>query len=147
MPIFDNTHDVLCHIFTQPNPENGSPPPDHMAWVVFANGTLFYASPTDELPVGSSLDQIEQAGLGALRDLGPVAGGSPSADFTVSYLDQWFPDQIIYLVTYDNPAIATVVFADEVDELSAGLTGRTKRMTDLEELTVVAVRGFDGVER
>ena len=50
----------------------------------------------------------------------------------------------MYFVTYDHPAIATVVIADQEDDLSAGLAGRAYREADLEGLTATEIRGFDG---
>jgi len=114
-----------------------------MAWVVFANGTCFYTAPTDELPATSTRVEVEAAGKAALRELGPVHVGSPSADFNPVRLDGWFPDEPVWFVTFDHPAIATIV-VHEGSDLAIGLRGRSLREADHDEQRVVLVRRFDG---
>lgn len=142
-----STHSVLLHMFTSPNPATGAAPPEHVAWAVFEHGTCFYTAPNDELDVDASLDDIGRAALDALRELGPAQPGSPSGDFNVTHLDAWYPGDTVYFVTYDHPAIANVVFADEVNEVAAGLAGRGARSADAEHPVIVQVRDFRGEER
>lgn len=142
-----NPSAVLEHIFTHANPQTGSQPPEHIAWVVFAEGTIFYAYPSDDLPADASLDSIEAAAKAALQELGPVIAGTPAADFNPVHLDAWFPDEHVFFVTYDHPAIATIVVADSIDPLTVGLQGRARRQADLEALQVRQVRGFTGQTR
>ncbi len=137
---------ILEHLFTSDNPVTGSSPPPAMAWVVFENGTCFYTAPSDELPVTATLDQIEAAGKAALRELGPVHVGTPSADFNSSLLDGWFPDEPVWFVSYDHEAIATIVVGEGTD-LSMGLAARSQREADHDAMVVRVVRGFDGSTR
>jgi hypothetical protein len=138
---------VLEHVFTHENPTTGSKPPEHMAWVIFANGTAFFTAPTDALPADTSLDAIEAAGKAALQELGPVLVGTSSADFNPVWLEAWFPGEYAYFVTFDHPAIASIVVAREENRLAAGLAGRKQRTADLEALEVIEVRGFSGEVR
>jgi len=142
-----STHAVLHHIFTNANPTTGAAPPAHVAWAVFEHGTLFYTFPNDDLDVDASVDDISRAAVDAIRELGPAHPGSPAGDFNVSHLDSWYPGDTVYFVTYDHPAIANVVFAAEVNEVAAGVTGRSARSADAEHPVVVLVRDFHGEER
>jgi hypothetical protein len=114
-----------------------------MAWVVFAHGTVFFSAPTEVLPAGASLAQIAEAGKAALRELGPVHVGSPSADFKPTRLDGWFPDEPVWFVGFDHPNIATIVVVD-AKPVTAGLEARSRRQRDHDEQVIVCVRGFDG---
>ena len=134
---------ILERVFTSKNPVTGSDPPPAMAWVVFENGTCFYTAPSDALPVTATRDQIEAAGKAALRELGPVHVGSPSADFNPARLDGWFPDDPVWFVTFDHEAIATILVGEGTD-LAMGLQGRSLREADHDAMVVVLVRGFDG---
>lgn len=129
-------------MFTRPSP-SGSPPPP-VCWVVFEYGTIFYAGLTGELAADASLDEIRGAAIDALVELGPVVAGGPAGDFSVARLDEWFPDEPVYFVTFDDPRVAAVVIDDVDSELAAGLLGRAAREDDLESQAVVEVRGFDG---
>ena len=135
--------EVLHKVFTSKNPTTGSAPPPHMAWAVFANGTAFYSEPTDTLPVDAPFDAIADAGRAALRELGPVIAGTPAADFNSSRLDNWFPDEPVWFVTYDHPSIITILVSDG-DDLRAGLEGRSRRQQDHDETSIVLVRRFTG---
>ncbi|HEU4404117.1 MAG TPA: hypothetical protein VFS43_02315 [Polyangiaceae bacterium] len=137
---------VIEHLFTNPNPTSGSGPPEHMAWVVFENGTAFFTTPSDALPLGSSLDALERAAKAALDELGPVRAGGPAGDFNVSHLATWFPGEFVFFVSFDHNSIATVVTGDSDDRLSAGLEGRSRRDVDVREKKVVVARGFDGAK-
>lgn len=132
---------VIEHLFTNPNPDTGLPPSAAVAWVIFANGTVFYTYPTDDLPLDASAEAIEAAAIAALRELGPVVPGTSSADFNPTHLANWFPGEHVYLVTYDHPNIATVV-VEGVDRLSAGLAARARRDADHAALRVEQVRRF-----
>jgi hypothetical protein len=135
---------VLEHLFTHPNPHSGSPPPPHTAWVVFAQGTVFYSLPDAALPVDSGRDTLVAAALAALDALGPVCAGTPSADFHPGHLAAWFPDATVYLVNYASPAVASVFFGDGQSPLEAGLAARACRQRDFEARDIVAVRDFHG---
>lgn len=135
--------DVLHKIFTNNNPVSGSPPPPHMAWAVFANGTAFYTEPTDALPVDASFDAIGDAGRAALRELGPVIAGTAAADFTSRRLDNWFPDEPVWFITYDRPSIVTILVTPGND-IRVGLEGRSRRQRDHDEGAIVLVRRFTG---
>jgi len=135
---------VLDHIFTNPNPSTKSPPPEHVAWAIFAEGTIFYTFPNDELPVDASPERIAAAARTALQELGPVLAGTPSADFNPVLLSAWFPHEHVFFVTYDHPAIATIVLADAPEALPAGLAGRIARDADLESLELIEIRDFHG---
>jgi hypothetical protein len=135
---------VLEHVFSHENPGTGSQPPEHMAWVVFASGTAFFSEPSDELPRDARGPELIRAAKIALEELGPVIPGTPSADFNPVLLDDWFPGEFIYFVSYDHPSVATIVIADEDDALAAGLEARARRNADHELRRVVEIRDFSG---
>jgi len=135
---------VLEHVFSHENPGTGSQPPEHMAWVVFASGTAFFSEPSDELPIDALGPELVRAAKIALEELGPVIPGTPSADFNPVLLDDWFPGEFIYFVSYDHPSVATIVITDEDDGLAAGLEARARRTTDHEVRHVVEIRDFRG---
>ncbi len=135
---------VLEHVFTHENPTTGSQPPELMAWVVFENGTAFFSAPTDELGSDATQDELVAAARIAMAELGPVIAGTPAGDFNPVCLDAWFPGEYVYFVTYDHPAIATVVIAEKPDDLAAGLTGRARREADLSGLDAREIRDFQG---
>jgi hypothetical protein len=135
---------VIEHVFTHDNPTTGSTPPEHMAWVVFANGTVFFSAPNDMLTLDASAEAVAAAAREALRELGPVIPGTPAGDFNAAHLGGWFPGEHVYFVTYDHPAVATVVLADAQNDLAAGLEGRARRAADSEAMEVELIRTFDG---
>lgn len=136
---------MLEHVFTHQNPTTGSLPPEQMAWVVFEHGTAFFSAPTDDLTVDADMHELVAAARIAMAELGPVIAGTPAGDFNPVSLEDWFPGELIYFVTYDHPAIATVVFTQEDDDdLSAGLAGRSRREADLEGLCAREIRDFHG---
>ncbi|MCP4129405.1 MAG: hypothetical protein GY754_00175 [bacterium] len=137
---------IIEYLYTNENPETGAAPPEHMAWVVFKNGTVYLSAPCDELPVDSSLETIALKAKEALNELGPVVPGAASADFNVSLLDGWFPEDSIYLVTYTHPNIASIIIGEEDEETVAGMEGRSRRDMDLENTEIIVVRGFDGTK-
>lgn len=134
---------VMEHMFTRPSPTGGAPPPE-VAWVIFDNGTVFYTGPTEALGAAATTAEIERAARDALAEIGPVIAGSPSADFNVVRLEQWFPDDPVYFVTFDDPRIAAVIIDEVEAEVTAGLLGRAARDADRDDPQVVEVRGFDG---
>src|SRR5262249_26178684 len=142
-PAMSTTEEIVERIFTSPNPETGSHPPPHIAWVSFANGSVFFTAPTDGLPVDASPDAIADAGKAALRALGPAQVGPPWADSNPVRLDGWSPDEPVWFVGFDHPAIATVVVLD-TQPVTAGLEARQRRQIDHDELVLACVRGFDG---
>lgn len=137
--------DVIETLFTTENPATGSQPPAQIAWVVFAHGTVFFTTPTDALPLDTSFDALADAARAALHELGPVIPGTSSADFNISRLDGWYPDDPVWFVAFDHPALATIVIED--DELAAGLVARSLRQQDHEDRAIVLVRHFDGTVR
>ena len=138
--------DVLERVYTTVNPVTGSEPPV-AAWAVFGNDTFFLTAPTDDLPGDAAHEAIREAGLKALRDLGPVVPGTPAGDFQCSRLDHFFPDETVWIVSFGPSEIGGVVVGPESD-LEAGLLARANRDADCEEERVVLVRAFDGtVER
>lgn len=137
---------IFEHIFTTANPETASQPPEHLAWVMFENGTAFFTKPTEELTPETNADALVEAARKALDELGPVAAGGPGGDFNVSLLNSWFPDEFVYFVTFGHPALATIVIADADNELAAGLDGRGRRDSDVRGKKVTLVRTFDGTK-
>ena len=135
---------VLEHVFSHENPGTGSQPPEHMTWVVFANGTAFFSEPSDELPLEATPAEIVRAAEIALEELGPVIPGTPSADFNPVLLDEWFPGEFIFFVSYDHPSVATIVIAEDDDALSAGLEARARRNADIDARSIVEIRDFRG---
>ena len=43
--------DVIEKVFTSKNPETGGEPPENLAWVIFENGTVFLAAPSEQTPL------------------------------------------------------------------------------------------------
>lgn len=136
--------EVVEHLFTSVNPETGSRPPERIAWAVFAGGTVFFATPSDDLPLTASARELARAARQALRQLGPVVAGSPAGDFSTSLLDTWFPGEYVFFITYDHPSIANVILAEDDDELAAGIIGRQIRAGDHATMEVDLVRDFSG---
>jgi hypothetical protein len=141
--LMPSPEEVIAHVFTSKNPATGSAPPAEIAWVVFEHGTVFFSVPTDELPAGSSLVAIADAARAALRELGPVRAGTPSADFNPTQLTSWYPDEPVWFVGFDHPSLVTIVTM-EAEPLVAGIAARGRRQHDHDEQTIVVVRGFDG---
>ena len=54
---------VIERLFTTENPETGTVPPPHMAWVVFANGTAFFTVPSDDAPLGADASALRETAL------------------------------------------------------------------------------------
>lgn len=142
-----STASVIEHVFTHVNPTTGSEPPKHMAWVIFEHGTTFYTTPTEKLPVDSSLDVLVEAAKQSLMELGAIQPGSSSGDFKTAHLKGWFPSEFVYFVTYDHPAVISVVISEEKDDLNAGLDGRARRATDHDSMNISVARDFNGTER
>jgi hypothetical protein len=132
---------VIERVFTTVNPATGSKPPPEIAWVVFEHGTVFFATPSEALPADATTAAIEAAGRAALRELGPVHAGTPSADFNPTLLSSWYPDDKVWFVGFDHPSIVTIVTLDGTN-LVAGLEARRRRQLDHDAPNVVAVRGF-----
>ena len=145
-PTGPSAAEVLEKVFTSANPATGSQPPPAMAWVVFAHGTAFFTTPTIGLPPDASFDAIADAARAALTELGPVLVGSPAADFHTARLDGWYPDDPVWFVSYDHPAIATIILHGGA-ELAAGILARGHRQQDHDEQQIVLVRRFDGSTR
>ncbi|MFB4313219.1 hypothetical protein [Actinomadura sp. 21ATH] len=100
------------------------------SWVAFEHGTcVILMAPEDDLAAQA---------VGILREYGPVAAGTPAADFGTIELDD-APGWVVYghhddVLTYVAPGEV-----EDPDELRVGLLGRSKRDLDGRELTVVHV--------
>ena len=138
--------EIIERVFTTANPTTGSQPPPQMAWVIFEHGTAFFAAPSDALAADASFDTLADAATAALAELGPVHVGTSSADVNPSRLDGWFPEEPVWFVSFDHPAIATVVVVESSD-LAAGMMARGLRQQDHDEQRIVLVRRFDGAKR
>jgi hypothetical protein len=138
--------EVIERILTTANPDTGSLPPE-AAWAVFEHGTVFFSAPEDGLTEEASLDDVAEAAHAALRELGPVLPASASADFSVSRLSGWYPDDPVWFITFDSDTIATIVIEEAPNDLVAGLSGRVIRDRDHEAPQLVAVRNFRGEQR
>lgn len=136
--------EVIEKVFTTANPDTDSLPPPEMAWAVFEHGTVFFAAPGEALDASASLDDVAEAARAALGELGPVVPASSAADFTVSRLSGWFPDDPVWFVGFDSATLATVLIEDFDNDLAAGLTGRVIRDRDHESRQLVTVRNFRG---
>jgi hypothetical protein len=139
--------EVIEKVFTTANPGTGSLPPPNIAWAVFEHGTVFFAAPGDGLDVSASLDDVEAAARAALGELGPVRVASSSADFTVSRLDGWYPQDPVWFIGFDSATLATIVIEDVDSDLAAGQAGRAIRDRDHEAMQVVSARNFRGERR
>lgn len=136
--------DVITQVFTTANPTTGHAPPEHVAWALFANETVFLTMPTEALPVDASPAALKSAAQAALLELGPPRAGTPSADFRVVRLP-WFPDDYVYMVSYSHPNIFNIIIADEeTSDLVAGMTARATREMDVEQPDIIAWRDFAG---
>jgi hypothetical protein len=133
-------------MFTTANPSNGSLPPEHMAWVVFAHGTVFYSTPGDGLPVDATFDMLAKEACSALTQLGRAQAGTESADFNPHRLEDWFPDEPVWWVAFSHDSIGTLVTM-HAQPLAVGLSGRARRDLDVAEQSIVCIRSFDGTSR
>lgn len=134
---------TIEHMFTTTSP-SGSEPPDPLAWAVLEHGTVFYSQPSESLPLGATLEAVERAARAALSELGPVVPATPRGDFQVARLDGWFPDDPVFFVTFEHPAIATVIIEEVQGDMGAGLLGRVARQRDHDAPRFVMVRNFRG---
>jgi hypothetical protein len=101
------------------------------SWVVFENGTcVVLVEPESDL---------EAQAVSLLREWGPVHPGSPAGDFRTITLE----NGLGWVVTCHHNDILTFVSPDElghdVNDLTIGLLGRSKRGQDAEGLRVVHV--------
>ncbi|HEX8913444.1 MAG TPA: hypothetical protein VF796_13870 [Humisphaera sp.] len=104
---------------------------DGKSWVLFANGTcVILTNPQPDLAARA---------VAILREWGPVHAGSSAGDFSVIHLS----DHPGWVVTSHHNDVLTYVAPDEVgdepSDLVIGLTGRSKRGQDAEELRVLHV--------
>ncbi|HKE15360.1 MAG TPA: hypothetical protein VKB80_10865 [Kofleriaceae bacterium] len=136
--------DVIERIFTTRNPETGSAPPVQIAWAVFEHGTAYLSAPTDALGADATVEEVAEAARAALRELGPAHAGSASGDFRVNRLSGWYPDEPVWFIGFDSPALATVLIEELETDLAAGLAGRALRDRDHASMRLVAVRNFRG---
>lgn len=101
------------------------------SWVLFAHGTcVILMDPQPDLAAQATA---------ILRKWGPVHAGSSAGDFSVIHLS----DHPGWVVTSHHNDVLTYVAPDEVGdeppEVVVGLTGRSKRNQDAEELRVLHV--------
>ena len=141
-----NVADFIHQVFTTPNPSTGSLPPEHMAWVVFAHGTVFYSIPSHRVPLDATFDMLAKEACAALKELGPAIAGTESADFNPHRLEGWFPEEPVWLVGFDHENVATLVTMD-AEAITVGLSGRARRDLDVAEQSIVCIRRFDGTSR
>lgn len=137
--------DIVENIFTTPNPETGSQPPENIAWVLFENDTIYLAIPSELTPLGSDFEQLAKVARQELKSLGVAAGGTSSADFSVNKVS-WYPNDYIFMVTYDHGHIFNIsIQENETNDVSIGVLSRSARSLDAEELKVKKVRDFNKV--
>jgi hypothetical protein len=139
--------EVIEMVLTTANPVSGSSPPPEIAWAVFEHGTVFFTAPDDGLDVSASVGDVEAAARAALDELGPVRVATSSADFTVSRLDAWYPDDPVWFIGFDSATVATILIEDFDGDLAAGLAGRAIRDQDQQGMRLVSVRNFRGERR
>lgn len=112
---------------------------DGKSWVLFEHGTcVVLAEPGADELAARAADELAAQAVRVLREFGPVLPGSPAADFGTIPLDR-APG---WVVTGHHPDVLTYVAPGEVDEpdsLAVGLTGRSKRHQDAEDLAVIHV--------
>lgn len=110
--------------------------PDFPDWVLFVGGTYVILDEEAEKVAP------RQGAIRRMKEFGPVAAGTPSADFSVMALsatDGW-------VVSGHGRGIYTYVHPSELRgaaplDVEIGLLGRSKRHTDAEELEVVHING------
>lgn len=95
-------------------------------WVIFEHGTcvIIYQPPKD----------LKAEAIEVLQKYGSVAAGTPSADFTVTKVDQG------WIVTGNQPGILNYVSEDEgrgKENYEIGLLGRNKKEQDSKELKII----------
>jgi hypothetical protein len=137
--------EVIEKIFTTPNTETGSLPPEKIAWVLFQNGTVFLTAPNDYITENWTFEELATEAKQCLTEFGLPLAGTPSADFAVSQLTAWYPNDYVYVITYEHPNIFNFgIYEQEETDIMVGLTGRNKRGQDTEELKIIAIRNFFG---
>src|SRR5918998_1702225 len=101
------------------------------SWVLFEHGTCVILT--------SPVADLAGAAMALLKEWGPVIVGTLAGDFNVIALQ----DDPGWVVTSHHPDILTYVGTDEFeggatpDDMIIGLTGRSKRAQDAEELQVI----------
>ena len=104
---------------------------DGKSWVLFANGTCV-------ILMDPQHDLAAQA-MAIMREWGPVHAGSSAGDFSVIHLRD-HPGWVV--TSHHNDVLIYVApddVGDETSELMIGMTGRSKRNQDAEELRVLHV--------
>lgn len=136
--------EIVEYTYTSENPETGSKPPEHFAWVMFEHGTIFLTFPNENTPQDATPTLLAEVALQELKALGYPMGGTPSGDFNVSRLP-WFADSYTYTITYNSGHIFNVQeYEEETQDIMVGLLGRALRGQDAENPKVVLVRDFTG---
>ena len=107
--------------------------PDFKSWVVFANGTYIINS-------DSSNKNFKEKALEIMREYGPVHGGSPAGDMTITKLtltEGWVVGGHYYgMYTYVHPS---ELEKKDVADIDVGFFGRKKRDKDGRELRIIHV--------
>jgi len=135
---------IVEHIFTTPNPETGSQPPAHFAWILFENDTIYLSFPNELTPLEASFDELANVAKEELQKLGSAMAGSPSGDFNVNKVS-WYPDDFVFMITYDHGHIFNFgIYEEETSDLTVGLVGRAARSEDAETLKIKKIRNFQG---
>ncbi len=102
------------------------------SWVLFRNGTCVVLSQPGR--------DVRRQAVELMRQWGRVQVGTPAGDFNVFKL----PEVPGWLVTSHSEAISTYVDPGEIEDphpsdVFIGLTGRSKRDQDAQELRVIYV--------
>lgn len=93
-------------------------------WVLFSNGTFIL--------VKDKVDNLQEATTNFLTEFGPVVPATPMGDFSILDLK----DGEGWLITSWKQPMLTIVLKEEfdneseIDDMSAGTYGRTKRGMD-----------------
>lgn len=110
--------------------------PKFQDWVLFENGTYVIFDKAD------TIQNIAQEAMKMMKEYGPVYGGGPAGDFSVTYLNQtegWVVSGHGYgMYTYVHPSELENPSPREVD---IGLYGRSKRDLDGQNPKIVHISG------
>ena len=103
-------------------------------WVLFKNGTYIIFDNTE------SISDIRKYAIDQMKEFGPVYGGGPAGDFSVTHLNQtegWVVSGHGYgMYTYVNPR---EINSKTPTDVEIGLYGRSKRNEDGEEPIILHV--------
>ncbi|KAJ3044914.1 hypothetical protein HDV00_000196 [Rhizophlyctis rosea] len=109
-------------------------------WVAFQHGT-FVVSNSDAFTTRDELINNAKQSLAYYR--GGLRVGSSGADFSSNPQDRYFPEESVWVISFDSQDVMTLVMMEGKGydgpgmSLKAGLLGRDKRNQDAEEMVVV----------